>query len=957
MSVTTDMMAISASPSDTESLERATATMASDSCPSPAVTATAITTTASFAPTHTPKSVQPPTTSRCLVRPLSLPRRHSKFNGPQHHQQQSSCAPNPATATLCESEPAGAGGVEILLAKQHQPMHTVVSSRNLDTAAGQQERQQGQEGGAETAIDGDAAAKKLATENEGADHSSATTTAGGTAMGIRCIAIQPLSDQHTAAVFNGATCDQEDKRQATACTTPANSAHPCGQALAVPPPAAYPSSLSTNTAYNSSASSSFYGASASTSRTAGAGRGHATTPSLFSSALPHGTQACNGNGSRSGTNTEAKVVPLLLRTWLTTHTTGEELGSPAATLRPAPRNLVSRQSLAVPQAPIGALPPSGATSMGSVTPVSSNRSSDHPSFTRPPSVTLTSGEQGSIKVPGGLRSISGSGGGNDKGSPTAGIVRAINGRVLCFPHGARRPDIGARRTTFQRSNSNLSGTETSLSRGALPPSDSCEDSSGVAVAKGIALPPPPPPPPSIPKEMQSFILSQYRTLQRDVISLPVAPQSVDDDVTTADFQHIKKTTCSKHSKAAKKALKAQEEVRLRALQQQHHDMEVIRNGGREQVGQNMKSSVLLAGSLSKLRARTRSSLGRGTATGLGASPATSFIGSPEECSADALYPGNSPCPAALERNDAAELQAPERAPEAWHTSKAFMAWDGPTGVQRHGLPSRSLSKCRMKGEGIVMEMVLDSEDEEDADSNASSYVETRRQSHVGQCHRSAHVGSAGMDELSSNTATKRAGERLASQPQRRRGAAASLKCSEGDSHSSSSSNEECCFSFNQQRSSRMRSTSPVSPTQPLEFLSPPVTSGSEPRASLSTHAHGRSHYPFNAMTPFLAHNYSECDGYDDVEDECCHCCPCKRPKNFFALCRTNSHSAASLLWRGDKQNLSAKDVQEEKQSSMDISFTNPDCNQFVVEDLEDSDEDEPMLSMQSFRRANVRRIR
>ncbi|CAJ1992379.1 hypothetical protein conserved [Leishmania donovani] len=596
--------------------------------------------------------------------------------------------------------------------------------------------------------------------------------------------------------------------------------------------------------------------------------------------------------------------------------------------------------------------------MGSVTPLSSNRSSTHPSFMRPPSVTRSGGEQGSIKVPGGLRQISG--GGKGKSSPTGGIAHAVNGRVLCSPHGARRPDLGSRRTTFQRSTSNLSLPEASSSGGAPPPSDLGEWSSGAAVRKDTASARPPPSS-SMPKEMHSFILSQYRTLQRDVLSLPAPQQSVYPDVTSVDFQHIKRATCSKHSKAAKKALKAQEEVRLRALQQQHHDMEVIRNGGREHVGQSMKSSVVLAGSLSKLRARTRSSLGRSAATALGASPATSLvIGSPDECSVTALYPGDGSGRATPEKHDAAQSQTPEREREAWHASKAFMASNAPAGAQRHGRQSRSVNKNRMKGEEIVVAIALDSEDEEDVDASTTSNAETWRRSRVDQPHRSAHVSSTALGELSSDTATKCAGERLVSQPQRRRGAAASKRCAERHVHSSSSSssrNEEGCFPCKQQRGSRVRSAPSPSSALPLELCSPPVASRSGSRASLSAHALDSSHHHSNATTALLAHSSSESDDGEDAADECCHCCPCKRPKNFFALCRTSSQSAASLVWRGEKRNVAAGAMQEEKPSSTAISRASPDDSQFVVEDLEDSDEDEPTLSMQSFRRANIQRIR
>ncbi|KAG5467725.1 hypothetical protein LSCM4_00804 [Leishmania orientalis] len=967
MRAATDVLTVSSSSSHTESLACATAHMEGVSCPPSSITAAAATATASCDSPRTPKGTPPSSAKRCFVRPLLLQQRHSASGVTKHQHRQPSGAPNPCLVTLCKSEEEGSSGAEKLATEPKRLICGVVSGRCPGTAA--------------TPVADDEDARKLVsgavTEKDGegnrSRHSSDDTAGGG-----RCPAIHPHSDHRTAATPSGATHDQQGRRQVTAFASPITSAPTRGDGLAKPSPAARPSSLSMSTVHNSSASSSFHGTPASAPRAAGTGRSPAGGAPLSSLALPHGTPSCNGNSYGSGSSAEAKAAPLLLRTWLSVHAIGEELDSPA-TSRSTSRNPVSGPSFAALQPPLGPLLPGGTASAGSVTSLSSNRSSAHPSFLRPPSVTHSSGasaaqangEHRSLNIHVGVRPMRS---GGDNSSPTGGIVHAVNGRVVCSPHGARRPDLSARRTTFQRSTSNLSLREASSSRGPPLPSDLKASSSDVAATQGTALARLPAPTQT---EMHSFILGQYRTFQRDVLSHPAAPLSVDADVTAVSFQHVERTTCPKHSKAAKKALlRAQEELRLRALQQQHHDMEVIRNGGREHIGKNMKSSAMLAGTLSKLRARTRSSLGSSSSStaaerprgsmewstsenaALAASVATSFVGSPDECNATALCIGNTCSYAAHETNDAAQSRTPKRELEAWHVSKAFMASDAPADARQYRQQARNVNKNGMKGEEIVMDIVFDSEDGEDADASSTSSTETLGRSRVGQLQRSAHLAPVDSADFTRYTAAKCAGERLVSQPQRRGGAAASVRRSAHPLHNSSSdsaSSEESYFSLTKHRASGVRHTPPLPSTLPLEL---------------------DSHHRTNAATASRAHGSSERDDDGDTKDRCCHCCPCKRPKSVLALCRTNSHSAASTVRQEEEHSLVVGDIDEEKhffhrlaapaasatamvdrQSYTAMSCANSGGSSFVVEDLEGSDEDEPTLSMQSFRRANIQRIR
>ncbi|KAG5493810.1 hypothetical protein JKF63_01642 [Porcisia hertigi] len=918
MKAATDVLAMSSSSSLTDSLTHTASNMADAPCPSSSITGAA-TSTSSFNSPRAPRSTPQSSANRCLVRSLLLQRMYSTTGDLQHQPQQSSFAQFAPLSTLCLSEQEGAGDVDILVTPPKQPMRPAVSSVDPHTPESPHERQQQHKDLAGTTVGGGNANVTpvnvmVKNHDGGACHRNCN---GGTAGGdAQCPAMQSPTNHQTAEVASGNTCDHEEKQQITTCPTSTKPLHPRSEALTGGCPISYSSNFCTSSRTNNSASNSFCSAPANALlRPMGTARGYSAGASVSSPAHPHTTpQACNGNGSRSGGNAEAKVVPLMLRASLSAYTTREETGTPV-TSRALSRNVVGAASMTALQTSLGTLVPSGVASLGSVTPLSSGLNSAHPSFTRPPS----GGDLGATNTPVGLGKMRG---GSGNSGPGGGIVHPIKGRVLSSPQGARRPDLGTRRTTFQRSISTFSLSEAASSRGAPPPSDVSEESVYVVGKKDNASARPLPP--SMPKEMHNFVLGQYRSLQRDVLShaSPLPPASTDP--TSVNFQHTRRETCPMHSSAAKALFQMQEEVRLRALQQQHHDMEVIRNGGREQVSHNMKSSVALAGSLSKLRARTRPSISNTAA----------------------LYPGDGPSCTNLGEDDVVQSQTPKREPEAWHSSKAFMASNAPAASQCPGRkPPRHLKKNLMKGEEIVVALALDSEDEKDVDASNTLTEKRPKQTCVGLC----------LD----GTESKCAGERLASQPQRRRGAAASAKWVErrlnSGSDNDSTSSEDSSFSLSQQRSGRAHNQ------QPLSFTRSP----------------GDRHHHSNTRTALLAQSSSEGNNNDDARMECCDCCPCRRPQNFFTLCRTNSRSSTSFTLRGEQRKAAIGETPDEHEqpsprlaslvgsdklgaegrslgTAMSRANSNISC---VMEDLENSDDDEPMLSMQSFRRASIQRIR
>ena len=128
------------------------------------------------------------------------------------------------------------------------------------------------------------------------------------------------------------------------------------------------------------------------------------------------------------------------------------------------------------------------------------------------------------------------------------------------------------------------------------------------------------------------------------------------------------------------------------------------------------------------------------------------------------------------------------------------------------------------------------------------------------------------------------------------------------------------------------------------------------------------------------------DDDDDDEDACCFCCPCKRPENFFALCHAGSQNgsfamaaremngpervraSSSACLHGEKDaSLCGTEGADVAAASTEIAASPPDHNsdgndgsdsRVVLEDLEnDIDDDEPLLSMQSFRRTSIQRVR
>lgn len=876
------------------------------------------------APFPTPRT-PPASGKRCVVRPMLLQRRGHTPNGSLSASSGNSARKSPAQQDSAAAELDEVDGGAVARPRRPSPHCTVVSGRYPsdvgDAAHGPTYRPHSPPSSADggryegAAVDEEA----LVESGLGAGSVAVTSPTRPTAPQM-----SPLSASHSRTAPD--TRGEAGGGGAAAVAVAAQTA--AARPAVTPSLATCTSELSFSMAPNSSASSSFYGTLAGPPPR----RGQAAAPYLTSTPAPPVAGA------------EGKAVPLLLRTALSTPTIADDAATPT-TSRSVSRFLSSGAALPGPHPPLGALLPSGPTSIGSVTPVSSNRSSAHPSFVR---------SAGSLR------------GGPPAPGP-ASVGHAVNGRVLGSPLGARRPDLGTRRTTFQRSTSSMSLSDANAGRAAPLSGHVTDESSDGAAVRG----PQRRPSATLPAEMRSFVLGQYRTLQREVAAQP-APVLEVVDVSAPDFQHIRVATCPVHSKAAKRArLKAEEEGRLRVLQQQHHDLEVIRNGGREQVGQNMKSSFVLAGSLSKLRARTRPVLGSGSGATdrsrtsmelsmsgtevLAGSPAASFLGSPDEHNATALY-GGSVTP---ERgsDEAAPLQSPGGGgAEAWHASKAFMPATGGRGASQRPQSARNVNKNGMKGEAIVVAVLPDSDDDEGGTTTACP---TR-----GNCA----VAAAKRD---SGAAAKQAGERLASQPQRRPSSAApALGRRPRGGGDSTSSDDETCFSFNTHRSRRVGNAPSLSSTQPLDTAAPaaaPRTAQCSDAAALSPDAPSRSHS--RATTALLP----DCDSSDSddagTSESCCHCCPCRRPENFLALCRTSSHSATSQVWpdRSDAVGDAVDEAAAPTAPQPGRSATSAAGREATpiggsapveVEDLEMSDDDdEPTLSMQSFRRASIQRVR
>jgi ribonuclease HI len=795
----------------------------------------------------------------------------------------------------------------------------------------------------------------------------------------------------------------------------------------------YPSNLSSSPQANSSASSSFAGIS---SLSKPGNPAEAPTGPKLSS--PSTALAGVGGASAGGTGLNGRPAPPLLRSSLSTPTLNEE-GNPSSVSSLTYRTNCNGPVIS-PQLRIGPTPPhipSSTTSVtsGGATPLSSGRSSARLSFLRmvaPTSTTSPTQTLSALSVNPPLKEGGGAAplprNGSSSNISTSGAMRAVNGRVLASPHGARRPGLSGRRTTFDRTASVTSLTESPLSvfrkkgEGGEEVGSTFERDVTATLADRAE--------PVLTKEMRSFVLGQYRTLQREVLSLPTiaekpapavaAAAPVQTDVSAADFVHIKKATCSRHSKAAKRAeLKRQEEERLRALQQQHHDMEIIRNGGREQIGLNMKSSTVLAGSLSKLRSRQKSCLAASSmeraCSSLDRTISAAFeseespFASLEDAEVTALYGGSpfsssspkkvAPQPSesgAVKNNGAAGATTAASAggeAEAWHSSKFFMAArtvsaaGGAATLSPDNRSRRTVNKNGMKGEAIVVAVVPDSDDDDsDDDSGRWSAHLTRTKGSTG---RTLANGSAGFKDVAppatAGDSAKRAGERLPSQQRRnsqtmqqQRGTPPSSSCllhmtPRGDGSSDSSSDDDACFSFNKLRSQRLRSALSLSSTQPLDLKSssstqapalssPPTCAHSPDRVD---QRHGR---PVNTSKE----SSSDVSGDEGVDDDvCCFCCPCKRPENFFVLCRASSQSSSFVATHelndaagthsgsvGALPRQTAAPVAASQQPGYKNEGNTGSDSRVEFEDLEgDNDDDEPLLSMQSFRRTSIQRVR
>ena len=819
--------------------------------------------------------------------------------------------------------------------------------------------------------------------------------------------------------------------------------------------ASYPSNLSFSPQANSSASSSFVGISTASKPTIHLAEG-LPGPKLSSPSAALSEKAGGGTGMMSG-----RPAPLLLRSSFSTHTLYENASPSSSSSVNRARNVNGPPNVS-PQLRMGPTPlhrPSSTASVtsGVATPLSSgsNRSNARPSFLRTVSAVMASSAAAAVASCASVSQTEMRGSHDSihtlpRTSSGGGTLRAVNGRVLASPRGARRPELSARRTIFDRSGSAMLETESPSCALKKPEGDlpglaersAGQQGSTTPAAVGAARVEP-----TLTKEMRSFVLGQYRNLQLEVRSLPTTVQGpaappVQSDVTAASFVHIKRRSCPRHSKAAKRAAQQKmEEERLRVVQQQHHDMEIIRNGGREQVGQNMKSSTMLAGSLSKLRSRYKSGMQVGgsaervlNSLDRTISAAFESDGSPfesaDEVNSTVLYGGSPLSNMSPERltqqpsetgtrncsatTDAAAAGAqPQTAnageEEAWHSSKFFKATrtapPPPSTVsaqsqdrQRNG---RTVNKNGMKGEAIVVAVMPDSDDDDDSEESDTPRWSTHLTRTKGN---SSRRGDLSASAPATARPAKRAGELLFSKSNSHAPPSspslAKTTSFGGDENSSSSSDDDACFSFNKLRSQRFRSNLSLSSTQPLDrknlSSTLPATSPLPPKGlpqhqllsnALSPDPVGHRPGKMPSFSKELSFDMSgDDDDDDDDEDACCFCCPCKRPENFFALCHAGSQNgsfamaaremngpervraSSSACLHGEKDaSLCGTEGADVAAASTEIAASPPDHNsdgndgsdsRVVLEDLEnDIDDDEPLLSMQSFRRTSIQRVR
>lgn len=502
--------------------------------------------------------------------------------------------------------------------------------------------------------------------------------------------------------------------------------------------------------------------------------------------------------------------------------------------------------------------------------------------------------------------------------------------------------------------------------------------------------------------MKSFVLGQYRTLQQEVKQQPIRPGgrergSVSEQeaerkaagiqpIDLSSFQHIPKDSCPIHSQQGREARRRLDEAeRLRLLQQQHHDMEIIRNGGREKVAKNMKSSTALAGSFSKLRARSGPNLRRNR-SGSDHELIHSFSTMPSLADSQTVLHSTleqaSILSVNLEKSEEPR-QSPTPQEEAWRTSQHFMAAVVESDSTTAGLKTRSTNKNGMKGEAIVVSMMSDSDDDDE-------------KSPIGQLSSNQQADEHGWSLLPSTThqdhlfaspvakdvtPAKQAGERLSKQSPRHR--YRPLLDQQEDS-----SDEESCYSFHGTRNNLMRSTTSLS-SQTVGIGEHSIPEVSSTQLNLQIHQRDGSSTWSSNGSKMKSDSLCPPDCKDrHASEECCHCCPCRRPENFFLLCRSSSRDSSVASSRGEEEHTAHRTDEQSTATTHNSCGTEAplpmknrdiqgsgvsDGPQMVArggptmksvpsresilqcEDLEASDE-EPMLSMQSFRRASIRRI-
>lgn len=429
--------------------------------------------------------------------------------------------------------------------------------------------------------------------------------------------------------------------------------------------------------------------------------------------------------------------------------------------------------------------------------------------------------------------------------------------------------------------------------------------------------------------LKPLLRQEYRDMQRDLLAAAVGPATVVTlpsegrgssssaaaathanrlPATNAPvtFQHRKKRSCPLHSKAGRAAEERRQEAeRLRLLQQQRHDEQIISNGGRETVDPGMKSSARIAGSSSKLLHRARSR--RGSFTGSGSGDAPSLLTSPER--------------PPLRSSGNSFFVSPGDAPSLV-TTGGGKCEEGSLADGTSDSPSHRPTRGRgARGGSIVVEL----QRERRSSSSSSSFTGSDRSSSPPLFASSA----VGLGGESTNPGRHRINYHEAVSPSPYRRKKGNLSHDSGSD--TDSDDGERVFSFYRQRQTRVQRTpmaseslsTPEGSAKPLEQRRPrgeapdatksnadlPMKEHTDVRESLvgslfpAAYSGGGGKKPV-AESEVKAADPRSCAVVDaredgigsagaatDTDEECCYCCPCRRPENFFLLCQKNGSVA------------------------------------------------------------------